>query len=281
MKPLELLGTKKITSVKPARLVASITVQGSGGAWRFRLSLATETFNWLFDSVGGATAPRGLIQGTAEEGLLVSLTRSGGVAIVSGKSTVAISIAARYVESTESKVVGTPIECFCIELEGSDRYLITEPLADVFLSSSKKDKRKREPLRSRLFEKAWEAYHHVPPPPRGAPLTAPTAATVEPPKASEPPKVVEPPKAPEPVAAAPPPVVPEPVPETTHLAALPTTARAMGMIPQKSVADLKEFIDVLNTQVKELREQGADIDLRVDPDGLVRARLQVIIQQEL
>lgn len=280
MKTVELLASKRIVSVRPVNVGCSISAQGGQSkSWRFRVAVLNDTFSWLYEPMNGAPAPRMLVEGDGRFGLVVSLTRNSGNAMTAGKSLIAAAFSARDLGLALNRTDYDTVVFIAVEFEDGTRYLVGPPLPDPFLSTEERQRRARKPLEfTGVYVKTYEELYGEHPSAKSTKQTSTTTKEVETlrieatvdqlPPAPEP--------TPEPTAAPDTAPVDLPVVEATT----PDRLAALSRAPIQ-VGDLKELLAMFNDQVKQIRESGANVDLRVDENGQVRGRLQVIYQEDL
>lgn len=263
MREVELLGAKVITHAQAVKI--GISASQSGGSFSFRAAFDTNVFTYLYEPLHGASAPRGNIIGSGEEGLFVSLSQNGRATLQNNRTSVAIRVATSFLNVAQNKIPQQVIDAIMIEFEDGDRGIVTPPLPLAFMSSKTREKYKSKELRAlRVYENAFEvAYGRSF---REVQDQLSVLTTSE--------KRVEPKAQPEPVQASV--GVVEPRHEVIAAGLVPTSSSA-----PKFVGDLKELIAMINDQVTEAgKEPGAQIVLRVE-DGRLRASVQVIFQQDL
>lgn len=287
MKTPELLGTKKITRVLPAKLGLSISPVSSGGSWRFRVAILTDAFSFLAEPLNTAVAPRAVIEGDASNGLIISLTRHTGNSVSAQKSTVAFTQSCRSINAVESKVSQDNVDGLLIEVDGGDRYLITGPLPDKYLSTATREKRaKSGKISYPVYLNARDVFDALHPP-KITPVTVETvkretpAMTCRPSTPEVTPTPVETIKRPELAEATPPPTIEAPPPTIEAPPPEPVVSQTVMTHAPRPVKDLKDALDLFNDQVQQFRGDGAQVELYIDNDGMVRARLRMVIENTL
>lgn len=254
MKVAELLPVKKITAVRRTRVALSVT--SAGHFWRARMGITTKDFEFLYSGLG-AVAPRSEIHGNGEQGLIVKITANQGVKVnQSSKSSVGLNFSCRELGCTENRVPVAHVDAVLVEYEGSDRYLLTEPLPDQFLTTTVRARRARDgvpPLRASqiAFDTAGG-----PLPDSMKPRTPPVEA-----KKTAPP--------------------PPPKPTSVEPVLIQGTAQGGDEGRPRSLDDLKELVSMLNEQMRKHKDEGINVILRVDEDGTVRAQVPVTVYQDL
>ncbi len=263
MKPLELLATKEIKDVSPARVGFSIT-QGGKLYWRFTASLPIETFKVLFNGLNSGLQPHSLIHGTCETGLAIQLTtHTGGRVNQNGKTTVVTYAPAKAIEATENKVSLRAIDCLLVKYRDGSTALLTPTFPEEFFPTRAKS-RALKPMHNRAYIAAYKRLHGREPFAYTLVAPIPTRSVPEYTERVDPVRVTEP-------------VFEEPSapPEVTVI-----TGQAAPQAPN-SLADVRTMIEMINDAVRELKtKDGQEIVLRVE-NGELKARVAVTKYEEL
>lgn len=247
-----LLPAKKLVSAQLTKITTSINTSGGPGYFRFKASITSADFKFLFEKTQKATNPRCDFSGDAASGLIIVVSEHGKQTVVQqSAATVVCGVNVRDIHATENKVATHPTRAILAEYEDGSRYMLLEPLPDDFLSTKTREKLEghREPLHA-VFDAFEKVGIKLPP----INKTPPLLSLGKPLPIKQPPSVIATGKA-----------------ETVPL------PLATGSV---KTDDVREALEMLNEQVKMLREHGANVELRI-VDGRVRARVEVIIQQEL
>lgn len=242
-----LLHAKKIVSSRTCIIGVSVVAQGSPARFYVRTFLGTNEYSFLSESFAKkAPTLRAEVNGNVALGLLINFTENAGRTIVAqSKSTSALSVVSRDLDATENRVPNAPIPAVLVEYEDGSRYLITAPLPDAYLSTKKREHRRDHPSVMRSAQLAFEA--------AGAPLPLPGPV-------------------PDPAAE------PAPPRETPALVGH-AEASAVRVAPIQT-NDLREILEMLNSQIGVLRERGAEVVLRLE-ENRVRAHVSVVFSEDI
>lgn len=261
MNVAELLAAKTIVAARLADVGISVTTNGGPTYMRVRISLNTDTYVFLSEKQRPNATLRSTTSGHAARGLVISLTENGGQALVNqSKNTVTTNAPCKDLYITENRVARQQLQAVLAEYEDGTRYLLIPPLPVEFLSTSVREQlKRRNPGPSKAVQIAFDL--------AGVHLAAeqfaeePAAGPITPEPAALPTDLV---------------VAPEEIKGKSEVRVL--SRRSSGPI---ATDDLRAVLAMLNEQVISLREQGITVDLRIGDEELVRARVQVVFQEDL
>lgn len=268
MNASDLIGAKRLTTSYLGSVAVSVTASGSPAYYRLRLALNTTDFHFLFAN-SSPVNPQAIIHGDAAHGISVNTATNGGSRVtMQSKKTVTMTSSAKNTGCTENRVGVVAIPAVFAEYEDGTRYMLTGPLPDPFLSTTARTRRQNSAWRPTTSAKL--AFEHA-----GAPLKNPNEPATK--------EVVAAPIVPtETVPLAPVPITsPTQIPATDQtLQPEPTASpavlsgKAETPILGNRTMDLKTLIEMANEAASKLREEGMQVDLRVE-DGAIRGKVEV------